>query len=235
MLLKLTLDQRLSFLRRLLDEGRIEGLLALVEQILDALGSEEVSQREVAAQTLPGVCRWMEDPGLPTEAEGPVVQGLTAHFGWEPLAHIHRSSAEALGVVLAAQVNRGEPGHALALVRELAGLCAFQEADQDWRVEALASLRESLARPAFLAKVGELLHTANPETMLSELIPYLEEVGLPAAALPGGPAGRRARPQAPRPAAGGHPQPGRPGPARGLRGAGFAHLVPGAQHPEPGL
>lgn len=180
-LLKLTLEQRLSFLRRLLDEGRIEGLLALVQQILDALGSEEVSQREVAAQTLPGVCRWMEDPGLPTEAEGLVVQGLTAHFCWEPLAHILRSSAEALGVVLAAQVNRGEPGHALALVRELAALCAFQEADQDWRVEALANLRESLARPSFLAKVGELLHTANPETMLSELIPYLEEVGLPAA------------------------------------------------------
>lgn len=178
---QITLDQRMRFLRRLLDEGRIEGLLSLLEQILDALRSDDVSQREMAAQTLTGVARWMEDPGLPTEAEGPVVQGLTAHFCWEPLAHIHRSSAEALGVVVASQVNRGEPGHALALVQELTGLCHFQETSQDWREAALAALWASLGNPEYLAKVTELLHTASPETMLGELIPYLDTIGLPAA------------------------------------------------------
>ena len=178
---KITLDQRLRFLRRLLDEGRVEGLLALLEQILEALGSDDVAQRELAAQTLPGVARWMEDPGLPVEAEGPVIQGLTSHFGWEPLAHIHRSSTEALGVVIASQVYRGEPGHALALVQELTGLCAFQDGRQEWRESALAGLKDSLENPAYLAKVTDLLHTATPETMLGELLPYLDAVGLPAA------------------------------------------------------
>ena len=178
---KLTLDQRLRFLRRLLDEGRIEGLLALVQQILEALRSEEVPQRELAAQTLAGVARWMETPGLPTEAEGSIIQGLTAHFCWEPQAHVHRSSAEALRSVLDSQVNRGEPGHALDLARELSSLCAFQDARQEWREAALAALWEGLGHPGHLAKVGELLQTANAETMLSELIPYLDAVGLPAA------------------------------------------------------
>ena len=178
---KITLDQRLRFLRRLLDEGRVEGLLALLEQVLEALGSDDVAQRELAAQTLPGVARWMEDPGLPVEAEGPVIQGLTSHFGWEPLAHIHRSSTEALGVVIASQVYRGEPGHALALVQELTGLCAFQDGRQEWRESALAGLKDSLENPAYLAKVTDLLHTATPETMLGELLPYLDAVGLPAA------------------------------------------------------
>ena len=178
---QITLDQRLRFLRRLLDEGRVEGLLSLLEQILDALRSDNVSQREMAAQTLTGIARWIEDPGLPIEAEGPMIQGLSAHFCWEPLAHIHRSSAEALGVVVASQVNRGEPGHALALVQELSGLCHFQESTQDWREAALAALWESLGNPAYLAKVTGLLHTASAETMLGELIPYLETIGLPAA------------------------------------------------------
>lgn len=178
---KITLDQRLRFLRRLLDEGRVEGLLALLEQVLEALGSDDVARRELAAQTLPGVARWMEDPGLPVEAEGPVIQGLTSHFGWEPLAHIHRSSTEALGVVIASQVYRGEPGHALALVQELTGLCAFQDGRQEWRESALAGLKDSLENPAYLAKVTDLLHTATPETMLGELLPYLDAIGLPAA------------------------------------------------------
>ena len=178
---QITLDQRLRFLKRLLDEGRIEGLLALVDQIIAGLSSDDVSRREMAAQTLTGVARWMEDPGLPIEAEGPIIVALTAHFGWEPMAHIHRCSAEALGVVVASQVNRGEPGQALALLQELSGLVAFQEARQDWRESALASLWEELARPACLARVTELLHTASPETMMGELIPYMDAVGLPAA------------------------------------------------------
>jgi hypothetical protein len=178
---QITLDQRLRFLRRMLDEGRVEGLLSLLEQILDALRSDDVAQRELAAQTLTGVARWMEDPGLPIEAEGPVIQGLSAHFGWEPLAHIHRSSAEALGVVVTSLVNRGEPAQALALIQELAGLCAFHDGHQEWRETALATLQESLGSPAHLAKVTELLHAKDVATMVAELIPYLEAVGLPAA------------------------------------------------------
>ncbi|MDR3672931.1 MAG: HEAT repeat domain-containing protein [Holophaga sp.] len=178
---QITLDQRLRFLRRMLDEGRVEGLLALMESILAALRSDDVSHREMAAQTLTGIARWMEDPGLPSEAEGPLIEGLTAHFGWETLAHIHRSSTEALGVVVASLVARGEPGQALALLRELSGLVAFQDNRQEWRESALAGLWAGLGNPVYLAKVTELLHTATPETMMGELIPFLDAVGLPAA------------------------------------------------------
>jgi len=179
----LSLDQRLRFLRRLLDEGRVEGLLGLLDQILEALRQEDVARREMAVQTLTGVIRWMVDPGLPMEAEGPIIMGLTAHFGWEPLAHLHRATTEALNVVVSSQVNRDEPGQALALLQELSGLCAFQDNRQEWREAALASLWACLADPASLRKVVALLHTANAETMLRELVPYLEAVGAPAARL----------------------------------------------------
>ena len=180
---QLTLDQRLRFLRRLLDEGRVEGLLSLLDVILASLRQEDVAHREMAAQTLTGVARWMEDPGLPIEAEGPLIGGLSAHFGWEPLAHIHRASTEALDVIIGAQIRRDEPGHALTLLRELSGLCAFQDNRQEWREAAVTNLWESLAEPAYLRRVVELLHTANAETMLTELIPYFEAVGHPAAQL----------------------------------------------------
>jgi len=176
----LTLDQRLRFMRRLLDEGRIEGLLAVLEMILEALRQDNVAKRAMAAQTLTGVTRWLLDPGLPVEAEGPLVEGLTAHFGWEPLAHIHRSTAEALGVVVDSQIVRGEPGHALTLLQEVDGLVAFQD-KQEWRTSALAALWEELATREHLQRVADLLHTANAETMLGELIPYFDQVGQPAA------------------------------------------------------
>jgi HEAT repeat protein len=178
---KLTLEQRLRFLRRLLDEGRIEGLLSLLEQILAALRSDDPEPRTMAAQTLAGVARWTEDPGLPIEAEGPLIEGLSAHFAWEPLAHIHRASTEALGLVVAALVNRGEPGQSLALLKQLSDLCAIQGGGQEWREEAMAGLWRSLGNPARLARVAEQLHTATPEILAGELIPYLETVGMPAA------------------------------------------------------
>lgn len=179
----LSLGQRLEFLRALLDEGRTESLLALLDQILEALAADDAAQREKAAQTLTGIAHWMTDPGLPIQAEGPLFQGLIAHFGWEPLIHIHHATAEALDVALASLIARGEPGQALGLLRDLAGLCAFQDTRQEWRETALAALWGRLADPGSLRKVVELLHTANAETMLNELVPYLEAAGEPACRL----------------------------------------------------
>ena len=179
----LTLDQRLAFLRSLLDEGRLEALQALLEQILDALAQEDASRRERAAQTLTGVSHWLLNPGLPKEMEGPLVTGLTAHFAWEPLVHIHRCTAEALDLTIGAVVQRGEPGHALELLRELTALCNFHNNFQDWRTAALTGLWGRLSDPICLRKVIELLHTANAETMLNEFMPYLETAGEAAARL----------------------------------------------------
>jgi hypothetical protein len=173
----LTLDQRLTFLRRLLDEGRLDTFVTLVEQILAGLAGEEPTRRETAAHTLKGVTRWLADPGLPEEAESALIQGLTAHFGWEPHLHIHRSTTEALDLALGGLVTKGEPGQALSLLRELANLCEFQGNDTEWRDAALTGLWGRLSDPVSLRKVVELLHTATPETMLTELIPYLEAAG----------------------------------------------------------
>jgi hypothetical protein len=173
----LTLDQRLTFLRRLLDEGRLDTFATLLEQVVAGLGSEEPSRREPAAHTLKGVTRWLADPGLPEEAESGLLQGLAAHFGWEPHLHIHRSTTEALDLALGGLVAKGEPGHALGLLRELANLCEFQGNDTEWRDAALTGLWGRLSDPTSLRKVVELLHTATPETMLTELIPYLEAAG----------------------------------------------------------
>jgi len=173
----LSMDQRLRFLRRLLDEGRIEGFMGLLEQLLDALRQERAELRSMAAWTLNGVTRWLESPGLPPEAEGPLVEALAAHFAWEPLANLHRASAEALAVVLPALVARDRPGAALALCAEVTALCALQDARQDWREAALAGLGAALAAPACLERVVERLHSAEPACLNEELIPYLKAAG----------------------------------------------------------
>ena len=173
----LTLDQRLAFLRRLLNEGRFEPFLAVLDEILARLAGENPSHREQAAATLKGVTRWLVDPGLPLEAEGPIRESLVATFGWEPHLHIHMLVTDALDHLLEAILTKGDPGQALVLLEELTGLCQFQETSTPWREAALQGLHKRLSDPAALRKVVEQLHNATSEQMLKEIIPFLEAGG----------------------------------------------------------
>jgi hypothetical protein len=174
---KLSQNQRVDFLRQLLSEGRAETFAAVLDMLVKALSSDFAPRREMAARTLAAVAGWLHRPGLPSECEGPFFQGLAAHFAWEPIASIHHASREAFGAALEGLIERGEPGQGLLILQELESLCQFMESQDPWRLEALAWLRERLAQPAALLRVMELLHTATPETLLTEFIPFLEAVG----------------------------------------------------------
>jgi HEAT repeat protein len=176
----LTLDQRLRFLRRLLEEGRAESFMQVLDQLLAALGKDPAGQREMAAQTLTGVVRWLAEPGLPPGAEEAITKALAAHFAWEPLLHIHRATADSMALILARQVHLNQPSRALTLMAGLGELVARQDPPVDWRKTALAKLRERLADPALLRKAAEQLHTAAPEAITGELIPYFTAMGQPA-------------------------------------------------------
>lgn len=178
---KLSGDQRLRFLRKLLDEGRLDTFGAILEEVIRNLASDDAHRREMAARTLAGVAHWLAVPGIPSECELPLLGGLTGHFGSERLPRVHHVTTEALGTALDEMVQRGEPGHAHALLLELDALVMFLESKEPWRTDALAWLWDRLAQPPSLARVMELVHTSNPETLLNELIPYLEKVGMPAA------------------------------------------------------
>ena len=173
----LTLEQRLIFLRRLLDDGRMEPFLAVMEEVLERMAGDHPAHREQAAATVKGVAAWMLDPGLPVDLEGPMIQGLVATFGWEPHMHIHLIVTAALDHVLEAIISKDDPGQALALLQEMTGLCQFQQTATPWRQAALSGLYRRLADPAALRKVVELLHTASSEAMLNEIIPFLEAGG----------------------------------------------------------
>jgi len=178
---KLSGDQRLRFMRKLLDEGRLDTFGAILEEVIRNLASDDAHRREMAARTLAGVTHWLAVPGIPPECELPLLGGLTGHFGSERLPRVHHVTTEALGTALDEMVQRGEPGHAHALLLELDALVMFLESKEPWRTDALAWLWDRLAQPPSLARVMELVHTSNPETLLNELIPYLEKVGMPAA------------------------------------------------------
>lgn len=178
---ELSLDQRLAFLRRLLEAGRTDSFLALLERILDALTSEAAARRESAARTLAGVTPWLRDPGLPLEAEGPLVEGLSAHFGWEPLEQILVPTAASLAQVLDYLIHQGQMGSARGLMDDLTNLSAFLEVPAPWREAALEGLRRRLASPELLKTAVEQLQATEPERILSEFIPFFEAIGPEAA------------------------------------------------------
>lgn len=180
-ILDLTLPQRMAFLEELRDEDRLETLLKVLDQLLEALTHENPMVREPGAQTLAGIAPWVRQPGLPGEAEGPFLQGLVAHFGWEPVQRIHHFTRESLESFLGAFVDRGELQAARTLVQELEGLCAFLEGDQAWRKDGLELLREFLCQDDMLEIALETLHGADAQSVLSEVIPYFEFLGATAA------------------------------------------------------
>lgn len=177
----LTLEQRLAFLRELLDQGRQDAFLRLLDQVLRRLTEDDPALREPAAFTAAGIAPWVREPGLPREGEGSLIEALVAHFGWEPVAGLHRASRQALGLLLGALVTRGELGFTLGLLQDLDGLCAFLEENQVWKREALALLRAQLSSAASLREVVEACHRPDAPSPIQEVLPFLEALGEPAA------------------------------------------------------
>jgi hypothetical protein len=180
-LFELNLDERLALLRELLGLRRFDEFLRIQEVLLESLRSDLPEPRLLAIQTLSGIARWAQDPGLPPGSEGPLAEALRAHFAWEPEPPIHRWTTEGLESILVAMVGRGELGSILMDLQELGGLCSFLEEQHPWRAEALARLGTALQRPALLDQAITLALRLEREQMLREVQPYLEFTGEPMA------------------------------------------------------
>lgn len=177
-LFDLTLEERLAFLRELLDLGRTDDFIRVQELLLDALRQERLLRLQ-SAQTLAGIARWIHAPGLPPAIEAPLAEGLKANFPWEPDPPVHRWTTEALETLLRAHVSRGDLNRVISDMRELEGACAFLDHPQPWRREAYDRLLEALRRPGLLDEVVAHLHGMDRAHLASEAFPYLDFIGVP--------------------------------------------------------
>jgi hypothetical protein len=178
-LFELSLEQRLAFLRELLDLRRFDEFLRIQEVLLDTLRGDRSDMRLMAIQTLAGLSRWAQEPGLPPDSEGPLSEALRAHFAWEPDPPIHRWTTEALETILAAMIHRGEFGAVIADLQELESLCTFLEEQRPWRTDALARLHGALQRKDFLDLAITQIFAMKRDQMIQEVHPYLELLGDP--------------------------------------------------------
>jgi hypothetical protein len=180
-LFELSLEQRLALLRELLDLRRFHEFLRIQEVLLETLRSPHSDLRLKAIQTVSGMARWAEQPGLPPGSEGAMAESLRAHFAWEPEPPIHQWATEAVESLLVALVHRGELRVIVSEIQELDGLCAFLEERHAWRYVALAKLRAAIQRPELLDLAIAWAFTLERDQMLREVQPYLEFTGEPMA------------------------------------------------------
>lgn len=173
----LSLEQRLAFLRELLDQDRSEAFQRVLDRVLETITVEDQSLRLAATQTLAGVAHWMREPGLPKGTESLLTQKLEAHFAVESSAPIHQAATEALSAILGALVLRGDLGSAQACVMELQDLCGIHEEIQEWRQEGLDELKERLVRSDCVDRILQLLFDVDKERLRAEIIPFLEWLG----------------------------------------------------------
>ena len=173
----LSLEERLAFLRELLDQDRSEAFQRVLDRVLETLTAEDQNLRLAATQTLAGVAHWMQEPGLPQGTESPLIQKLEAHFAMESSKPIHQAANEALSAILAALVLRGDLGSAQSCVMEIQDLCGIHEEIQEWRQEGLDQLKERLVRSDCVDRILQLLFDVDKERMGAEIIPFLEWLG----------------------------------------------------------
>ncbi len=171
-------DQTLKFLKELLDKGRDELFLRILDDILEGFTIEDPTKRETVAQVLTGITHWIMDPGLPEGAEGRLLDGFRGNFGWEPVVQIHAYTTEAIGAILSSLVYRGELAQTQALLQELMDLVGFMEEDsKDWREKALGRLHSRLCQEELVDRAVRELLTGGQARMLTEFVPYLEFLG----------------------------------------------------------
>lgn len=176
-LFDLTHEMRLALLRELLALRRFEEFGQVQERLAAALTSELDETRRMAARTMSGVARWVQDPGLPPGSEGPLTESFKAHFAWEPEPTIHSWTIQGLESLLEALVLRGDLAEALIDLQEMEGLCSFLEESHPWRQEALAALRASLERPHSLDAAIDTIFVLDRETVLQKVHPAFEGLG----------------------------------------------------------
>ena len=174
---ELTLEERLALLRELLDLRRFDEFHRIQEVMIETLRNEQPGQRLKASQTLAGVAHWVEEPGLPPEAEEALLEALWAHFAWEPEALLLRGTTQALDSFLTAFVHRGELLAIISELRELEILCA----GQPWRKEALNQLSTALVRPQLMDAAIDRAFIQDRQVVALDVHPYLAFLGDPMA------------------------------------------------------
>lgn len=180
---QLSSDQTLRFLQELLEKGRDEAFLRILDDIVAGMTSEDPGPRQNVAELLLGIAHWILDPGLPEGAEGALLDAFKGNFGWEPLPHIHHLTTEGLGALLASLVYRGELGQAQALFSELQDLVAFHDNEEpaEWRTRALGRLFERLCQDDLVDRTAREVVEGGADRMLTEFVPYLGFLGAPGA------------------------------------------------------
>jgi HEAT repeat protein len=173
----LSLEERLAFLRELLDQDRSEAFQTVLDRVLETLTVEDQNLRLAATQTLAGVAHWIREPGLPKGTESLLTQKLEAHFAVESSAPIHQAATEALSAILGALVLRGDLGAAQACMMELQDLCGIHEEIQEWRQEGLDQLKERLVRSDCVDRIVQLLFDVDKDRLGIEILPFLEWLG----------------------------------------------------------
>lgn len=181
-LLELGPDHRLALLRDLLDRRMDESFLRALEQLLTALDSEQAGIRRGAAETLAGVCRWAQEPRLPSEAEKLLRRRLPRPFMNESEVLIHRFIGEALLEMVLVWLEHGELAQGTQAVEGLRTRMEQEAAQAPWKAEAMADLEAGIRSPRGREAGVQALFRVEKDQLEEKVGPYLHYQGAPMAA-----------------------------------------------------
>ena len=181
-LLELGPDHRLALLRDLLDRRMDESFLRALEQLLTALEGPNAGERHGAAETLAGVCRWAQEPRLPSEAEKLLRKRLPKPFVNETEPAVHRFILEALLEMVLVWLEHGELAQGTQAVEGLRVRMEQEAARAPWKGQAMESLEAGIRSPRGREAGVQALFRVEKEQLADKVEPYLRYQGAPMAA-----------------------------------------------------
>ena len=176
-LLELGPDHRLALLRDLLDRRMDESFLRALDQLLAALESPNAGERRGAAETLAGVCRWAQEPRLPSEAEKLLRKGLPKPFVNEAEPAIHRFILEALLEMVLVWLEHGELAQGTQAVEGLRARMGQEAARAPWKAQAMEALESGIRSPRGREAGVQALFRVEKEQLADKVEPYLRYQG----------------------------------------------------------
>lgn len=170
-------DKVLTFLRELLEAGRIQDFLKLMRQYAVGLSNPAVARRTTVAQAFEQIADWVDIPGMPVPVMDELMEILSRAYGREKYPEVHETLSRAVEHILWFWVELGNPAKAHSLFNELQDVVTEMSLPAPWKAQATAELLARLGAPERVNKVLSQLYDLDRPTAAAKIHPYLRMLG----------------------------------------------------------
>ncbi|WP_005033609.1 HEAT repeat domain-containing protein [Holophaga foetida] len=185
-LAKLLKDQRvfeiptekvLTFLRELLEGGKITEFLRLLRHYGSGLTAPALARRKMVAEAFVTITDWVDIPGMPLGAVQELELLMAQAWSREKDPVVHTLTSKAVEHLLWHWVQQGDPHRMATLLGELQDVSTELSPPASWKSEATRDLLSRLGSPERVGAILDRIPGIDRRDVADQVLPYLQMLG----------------------------------------------------------